>query len=99
MPPSDCSFSFSDNSVFSISISDIVSCNLFIPQLGLLSSMAAQPSSSIDRGMEGENAKVSTWVSDEKHQDCRSVNWNLLTTNRLSLSRRLLKGVELRGPS
>ena len=49
--------------------------------------------------MEVENAKVSEWVSDEKHPDSESVNQNLRASNRLSLSRRLLKGVELRGLS
>jgi hypothetical protein len=85
----------SGSSVFSTSINDIASCYLLSPDLDL-----SRQSSSINRGMEGADAKVPTWVSDEKHQDSQSVNQDLLTsTNRLSLSRRLLKGVELRGRS
>jgi cytosine/uracil/thiamine/allantoin permease len=58
----------------------------------------SRQSSSISRSMEGENANVPTWVSDEKHQDSQSVNQDLLTsTNRFSICRRLLKGVERRG--
>jgi hypothetical protein len=49
--------------------------------------------------MEVENTKVSTWGPDEKHRDGESENHDLLAANRLSLSRRLLKGVELRGLS
>ena len=49
--------------------------------------------------MEVENAKVSTWGFDEKHRDDESENQNLLAANRLLISRRLLKGVELRGLS
>lgn len=48
--------------------------------------------------MDVENAKDSTWGSDEKLQDRESGNQNLPVANRLPLSRRLLTwGVESRG--